>query len=72
MNALAAVRGEIVQTNMNMQTFETKASLAIENIGNLESQLLQTADQEELYELICNKSAHVLSNWKNTFVQFLD
>lgn len=52
--ALVAVRGETTQTIMNMQTFVSKASSAVEDIGNFENQLRQTTDHEEFYEVICS------------------
>jgi len=68
--SLLRVKGEIAQTTANMQTSLNKASSSIVSIEDLKSQLQRTTDQEEIYNFVCTRGAHVLSNLKDTIVQF--
>lgn len=71
METLAAVRGEIAQTTTKLHTLLDKASSTVETMKDHDDQLRRTTDQEEIYEFVCNKGAQVLSDRKDTIVQFL-
>jgi hypothetical protein len=69
---LLNVKGEIAQTTANMQVSLNKASSFVADTNNLKSQLQRTTDQEEIYDFVCTKGAHILSDLKDTIVQFFD
>lgn len=70
--ALLKVKGEIAQTTTNMQASLNKASSHVVNKKDLKSQLQRTTDQEEIYNFVCTRGAHVLSDLKDIIVQSLD
>jgi hypothetical protein len=70
--ALLKVKGEISQTTTHMQASLNKASSYVVNIRDLKSQLQRITDQEEIYNFVRTRGAHVLSDLKDTIVQSFD
>ena len=69
--ALLQVREKITQTSSSMQTSMTQASSTVVIIKDLETQLQRATDQKEIYDFVCNRGAHVLSDLKDVIAQFL-